>query len=348
MQDLLLGYLLGALEPHEHKLVEQRLAEDPALLDQLHRLAEQIFPLGDAAEDWDPPAGLSQRTCDLVDAFCDDFPAPTSTPVPAFAGPPESADPPPGPPPRIEPAAPRNSYRSWADLTVTAGVVAAAAMLFFPSIVTSWYESRKLACQDNLLQIGRALVEYSTAHHECFPALATEGQISVAGVYGPTLLESGVLQSPRSLICPDSALATDNSWRVPTLQDLKQSSGQQLASLQKASGGSYGYTLGHVSDGFYQPTRNQARTYFAIMSDAPSSRTANHQSENHGGRGQNVLYEDLHIRFVRSMETASQDDDFFANRHGVIAAGADENDVVIGASDAIPVLQNALLPALRP
>ena len=66
-------------------------------------------------------------------------------------------------------------------------------------------------------------------------------------------------------------------------------------------GGSYGYCIGYVDQGVYQPTRNLGRPGFAIMADAPCEDRPGRQSDNHGGRGQNVLFEDGHVAVPRQL-----------------------------------------------
>ena len=61
-----------------------------------------------------------------------------------------------------------------------------------------------------------------------------------------------------------------------------------------------------------------------------------YQSDNHGGRGQNVLFEDNHVRFVVNTITNNGGDAFFRNHDGFVAPGVNENDSVIGGSAASP------------
>ena len=47
MHEDLLGYLLGALEPHEMRRIAQLLRDDPAARDELARIEESLRPLED-------------------------------------------------------------------------------------------------------------------------------------------------------------------------------------------------------------------------------------------------------------------------------------------------------------
>ena len=72
------------------------------------------------------------------------------------------------------------------------------------------------------------------------------------------------------------------------------------------------------------------------------------QSANHGGRGQNVLFEDGSIRFIRHVpDPPHLPDDPFHNLDGEVAAGRAFDDAVIGASSDRPIPQ--IVPVgLRP
>ena len=101
-------------------------------------------------------------------------------------------------------------------------------------------------------------------------------------------------------------------------------------------GGSYGYCLGYFDHGVYQPTRNLKRDYFAIMADAPSMDRPDHQSENHGGLGQNVLFEDSHVEFCSTTRPGDGTDDIYANDNNEVAPGLNRDDAVIASSGTAP------------
>ena len=112
--------------------------------------------------------------------------------------------------------------------------------------------------------------------------------------------------------------------------------GNELSCIQQKMGGSYGYCLGYFDHGIYHPTRNLNRDYFAIMADTPSADRPDHQSDNHGGRGQNVLFEDLHIEFCSTSRPAN--DDIYLNDNHEVAAGLNRDDAVIASSGTAPVV----------
>jgi hypothetical protein len=74
------------------------------------------------------------------------------------------------------------------------------------------------------------------------------------------------------------------------------------------------------------------------MADAPSLSLPNRQTQHHGGRGQNVLFEDGHVAFLTSSQPCDSADDIFANDHHLVAAGDHQNDSVIAPSGTAPMI----------
>jgi hypothetical protein len=142
----------------------------------------------------------------------------------------------------------------------------------------------------------------------------------------------------RLFICPTSELAANpDGWRIPTLAELDQATGATLARYQETMGGNFGYNMGYLDDGKLRSAKNEHRTHYAMLADAPSNSQPDRRTANHGGRGQNVLFEDGHIEFLKSLPSPKISDDPFHNRNGIVAAGTDRNDAVLGNSGDRPM-----------
>lgn len=322
----LLGFLLGALEEPEQKQIADQLEKDPALRRKLARLQRSLQPLKESRREYAPPPGLADRTCRFVAQVAEHerrqrrpaLEVVAMSPVPA---PPVAA-----------------TRWSWADLAVAVGIFAAASLLLFPAISKSRFNAQVAACQDNLRQIGVALTQYSHLHQDYFPQVPHQGRLAAAGIYAPTLVYDGFLPNSRYVICPTSPQAADPQFRVPTAREiLLVESPEELENLRSVMGGSYGYVLGYIEGNQYRTTKNLRRPFFAVMADAPGD-GPQHQSLNHGGRGQNVLFEDGRVVFYTSSRPSDALDDIFVNDAGQVAAGAHRNDSVIGASRTVPVV----------
>jgi hypothetical protein len=311
MRDDLIGYALGALEPEEHALIEARLNADPALRHDLELVTRSFQPLSWDKQPYEPPPALAHRTCEFVATQSRVMlaPAPTAS----------------------------SSQWRFADVAIAAALFLAATMLFFPALNQSRFAARVLGCQNNLREIGTALTNYADLHGGYFPNIAPEGRLGAAGVYATRLLEGGYLANQRVIVCPASALADEDEFRVPTSEELQNVPGEHLAQMHRRMGGSYGYNVGYVSNGRYYPTKNQHRFHFALMADAPSAKPP-YRSHNHGNCGQNVLFEDLHVQYLTTCRARGCTDDIYLNDKGEVAAGIHKDDAVVAASHTKPLL----------
>lgn len=341
MREDLVGYLLGALDGAEQQQIEERLESDAELRFQLERLEMQLAPLKLAAVEFEPPRGLAERTCQAVVQ---------QAPVQQVAEPEAEHRERPWSLAGFRFSWPLPSRQQWsassswslADLGVAAGVCMALAMLFFPAIASSRYTARMLACQNNLRQVGDALFSYSEVQKDrSFPYVPAKGNLAFAGVQPVILVEQGFLDDPDCLLCPGSEMAHRiGDVRMPTVAELERLRGGQLTDVQRTVGGSFAYSLGWVDhDGRHRAVLNQSRPNFTIMADAPSAEFGQRRSINHGGRGENVLLEDGHIRFMIGCAADRLLDDPFRNRRGNVEAGVDRDDAVIGPSSAAPFLR---------
>lgn len=329
MREQLLGYLLDALDDHERAAVERQLASDPAWRAELESLQTFFAAFADRSEPIAPPAGLAERTCDLVDECREAARDSSSVRRPTVAH------------------AVGSARTRWgvADSIVMAGILLVASMLFFPAIANSRYAARIAACQNNLRQLGFALASYSDkAGAGYFPAVPSRGPRAFAGFYAPVLLDSGYLVEKKLLICPSSPLAgPESAFEFPSIDQIDQATPHQLRWIQRVAGGSYGYNLGVVVDGVHHAAKNLGRASFALMADAPpSTTTSDTVLINHLGTGRNVLYEDGQVRFlpVKLIEQTWPDHPFM-NREGLPEAGVDANDAVVGPSAAPPFLRKS-------
>jgi hypothetical protein len=291
----------------------------------LIRRSMDMWDDGDACE---PPAGLAERTCELVEREREtgrDKPQPSTRSGGQSAREPLSL--------------PARAWRA-VDIAAALACCIALAALVFPLINASRASARVTACANNLRELGVALTAYSEHHNGMFPEIPEHGNLSAAGVYAPKLVDAGYLHDPRVLICPGSPLADRAGFRIPTLDELRGAAGDHLSELRRNMGGSYGYALGYREKAVYKPTRNLRREMFAIVADMPAEDLtvgAEHQtSPNHGWSGHNVLLEGGRVVYLRTCHLDGSLDNIFFNDDHQVAAGCNVNDAVIARSDAKP------------
>ncbi|MDX1944756.1 MAG: hypothetical protein SFU86_05055 [Pirellulaceae bacterium] len=313
----LLGYLLQALERTEEAQVEQELQNSPLLRQELEALSRCLGRIGldERPEHFEPPVGLATRTCEFVAAQT--LVAPASSRRGAA----------------LTMQLDGGSRLRWVDLLAAAAVLLVAATLFFPALSYSHFQADVVMCQNRLRELGAAMHEYShqDPRHQ-FPAIAPEGNRGVAGVYAPTLVSHQLVTDPRAFACPSSSLARDGQLKLPTLAELDSFTGPALARYQQTMGGDFGYSLGYTRGDSLVPPADKQRQQYVLLGDAPSDQQPGRASANHGGRGQNLLYEDGHITWIPNPVGPTLRDDPFHNHRGQVAAGIDEEDAVLGAS----------------
>jgi hypothetical protein len=317
VREQLLGYLLGALEEDEHREVKARLLASPQLQQELAHLRETLRPLA-ADRVVPPPQGLWQRTCRLVEIAASAIPVNRSTPRAAVSLP----------------------TRRWSlrDALTAAVVLLATCCVLFPAVQRSRFQAGVTACQNHLGQLGMALLHYGENHGGHFPQAPQEGNDAFAGMYSVMLRDHGLLPDPRIILCPAVASSRGEPLYVPSLCELQQARERRLVELRRSMTGDYGYTLGVMVNGRCVPVRNQGRTIFAIMADTPSLALDGLPSANHGGLGQNVLFEYGNVRFLRSGEPLLGTDYLFLNDAWRVAPGTHPDDSVIAPCHARPML----------
>lgn len=245
-----------------------------------------------------------------------------------------------------------SSYRQrWniSEMVVTAGVLAASCMLFFPAVANSRHQARLASCQNKMRVFGVALPSWADRFSEILPYIPTQGNTAVAGFYAPQLTEAGYVTDSSLFLCPSSDLAKQRRpFFVPSIDSIRNAKGQELAELQRKMGGSYAYTLGHFHQGRHRATKLKGRAHFAVMSDQVQILGQRAFANAHGGRGVVVLFEDGHARLivltprantadVRELAPIDPWNDLFVSDRGLIEAGNHEDDTVLGSSWARPV-----------
>jgi hypothetical protein len=340
----LLGYLLGALEPDEMQRVSQWLREHPEAREQLAEIERSLRPLEEGFEAIEAPSDdLLART---LDGIPEGPPPKPGEDAPSISSPVPLCD--------ADPSAETGSGRvrwSWLDTVGSLLSVAVLLALLLPMIAAGRFEARKIACQDQLRELGTALMQYVSRDPQGrLPQVAKSGPEAFAGVYRLRLADQGLLTPSESRWCPSAdmpdlsnqaasrAASVREQWyQLPAVKELAQLPVDELQRIQRIAGGHYAYSLGVVGDQGFSSPRFEARTSFAVMADAPVAYVIGGEQEptlrfSHGGRGVNVLYEDGAVRFIRIEALDSMPDHPFVNHIGVGEAGVNVDDASLGPS----------------
>ncbi len=317
MDENLVGYLMNALDPATHRQVEDYLRDNPDGRRRAELLRQALAPLEADADPIEPPPGLAVRTLACVAEYCcRDFPQAPSV---------RWSD------------APRRRWWRRADVLVAAGLLVTVSLLL-PPVVRHLQRQHELeSCKNNLGEFGRGLLRYSQEHRKAFPNVADPRlPRHVAGMALPVLFDARAMRPEAvSVRCPGNGDPTLCPMTLGQLQGLSDEEFRQVAPRLL---GCYAYSLGYKEN-------DEVRGYSSdssavpIMADRPPFRasdpcTRTGNSPNHGGLGQNVLFTDGHVAFLKDRVLAG--DDIFLARDQRLGAGVDRDDIVLGPSDAQP------------
>ncbi len=317
MKDELVGYVLRALDADVHDSVDIELEKDPKLIHDLVVLRDSFEPLAADEGHIDPPAGLASRCCQEVRR--------QNVVQPAAAAALKDT---------LTTGSRRSSRWSFSDLAIAAGVLIALGIVAVPTVNHSRFSAQLMSCQNNLRQVGQALLAYSS--HDpagTFPAIMANEHSGQPSSYATTLVSQNPDLDHRAFLCPSAVQGDGRQPCQPSeLIELEKSSEMtELDRLLAQQGGNYAYTLGHRDARGVQRTRNLNRPTFAIMADAPCPSHNFVKTSHHGSCGQNVLFEDGHVGYEENCKlTGCHDDDLFHNRNNEIAPGVDQDDAVVG------------------
>ncbi|MEM6692055.1 MAG: hypothetical protein AAF664_21685 [Planctomycetota bacterium] len=327
----LIGYLLGSLDAHEMRVIEERLAQDSELrreLAELEQKLDQVLPEPRAAEF--PPAGLLNSTLDFIDQHESEIAniEPAGQPVVS-----------PSMTPEIRPSA-TPGWR-WLDVGMLALATAGVLAILLPSLLQWRSMARRVACQDQLRQLGVAIFQYASADTRGeVPAVSSSGPEAFAGVYAVRLAGAGVLDSNLQRWCPslDVNVESVNTPftlvnRVPTLDQLRGASADELKRYHRRVGGHYAYNLGVMQNEERLTPRLEGRSSFAVLADHPD---VSSYAAPHDGSGINVLFEDGHVGFIASEALDVVPDNPLQNHLGHVEAGVHLDDAALGASWRAP------------
>lgn len=362
-QEDLLGYVLGALDAQEHRDLQQVIDQNPELEEQLLQIKTSLMPL-DALDTAGPRTGLARRTCEAVASWQkqqDLIEPPKFTDLSALAGSVEqisttgvqlndvgpdgqelseaqnldaATEPVPvSSEPKIRPAISERIFHptTWSipDVLVGMAVLMICAGILFPTINYTRNASRIYACQDNLRKVGVAMMNYSSIHEGNFVPIPLTGNLSASGCYAPVLKDAGLVEDDSVFSC--AGVAASKSVNIPSCDQVAASECEkEIDHYRRTMGGHFGYTMGYLENNKYCSPRYKGRLNVVLLADQPSSDLPGRRSANHNGSGQNCLFEDGRVVFVKGH--AYGGDALFENDYGIVAPGSHERDNVIAPS----------------
>ncbi len=327
-QEELLGYVLGALDADQQRELQQKIDNDPQLDEKLIEVKSQLMPLELLDESSGSRPGLARRTCEMVASFNSQYDSQELAAQPQMpAKPVKSFD-------DARELRPTSSSWSKSNMLVTAASLAVFASLLFPLVAYTKHRSQIAHCANNLRSIGCAFASFSEFNDGKFVEIPSEGPLAFVGIVAPVLKEAGLVEQDNWFTC--QGVGRDEPFAIPSTKQITMcASGDQQDYFRRNACGDYGYSCGHMDNDKYVSPGNLSKSYQIICADQPSVRIMGGPSDNHRGQGQNCLFGDFHIEFVKG--NARGNDQIYVNAYNVVGPGISPRDTVIGASHLSPL-----------
>jgi prepilin-type processing-associated H-X9-DG protein len=328
MDENLIGYLLGTLDPESNRQVEDHLADNPDSAAKLELLRQAIEPLAADKDTIDPPADLSMRTIGLVaqhvvatEGSVATAPSPVADFVRALVQKQPTSPSTPTYPRRASEASPVTYGRR--NLIAAGGLAAALLLVGFAAIMTARQTREVLACQNNMRVWNQGLNAFADVHDNRLPQVRPDEDVRAAW---KKLQDAGAVPVDAVYVCPGVEHSNMGAPAGPS------SSGPPLMD--------YAYTLGYWDRGqLHGLTRGGENDQFPILADAPERRDRETFPINHR-KGQNVLFAGGHVRFCTNPfvgpEVDGKGDDIFFNTSYQPHAGTHRWDCVLGKLNEQP------------
>jgi prepilin-type processing-associated H-X9-DG protein len=312
----LLGYLLNALDENGQREMEAYVAGSAEARDRLEALRRALEPLSADREEASPPPDLFYRTLGRVAEHASrrELPrAPAPSPVQINHRPPWR---------RVE-------FLVAASILIIALGSAASGLAHLRS------SSGFAECRNNLRVFFAGLNAYHDEHRQ-FPDVKAEAPRDAAGMMVPMLVSAGVLDAGDvNIRCPGNSVGRTCPVTYEDAKDLSPGEFDKVAPRLMSC---YAYSLGYFDQrGTYHAPhlRGSNDADVPLMSDRPPYGNDTGNSPNHGGTGQNVLFQDGHVDYM-TVRHRGKDSDIFLNRDRTIGAGRDPQDACLGQSAARP------------
>ena len=304
----LLDHALGQTVDLDH--VDKGVAIDSDAARMIEQLSKSIHFLLDDGEGFDPPPGLADRTMRFVSESerqrktILDF-APSKVPF------------------------------RWSDVGVAAGIFLAGLLTLLPAVQRSKERVTQASCMYNLQQLGRALWSYGNQHKHYPFGPEINGKAPV-GAYLALLRDDGNLTDPelRAMECP-SHLKAHHHEPMPDFETLCRMHAKNPATVTQMLCTNYAYNPGYRSSttNSVVPIAADHLASIPLLADQPDHEEyrviKSGNSPNHGGRGQNVLYSDLHVGWHNTRRLSPTDPDMYLNNEYKIAPGVSSQDSIL-------------------
>jgi hypothetical protein len=221
----------------------------------------------------------------------------------------------------------------WADFAVAASIFVAGVLTLLPAIQRSRERMNQAGCVFNLQQLGISLAQYATMQAS-LPYPPSHRSDTHAGMFAVMLHDAGVLKDLSVLDCPCNGPCPHVSKELAGFEQVDHIRRTNPEKYRPMLCWDYAYNLG------YRPAAGAPVTHdlthsasMPVLADSPDhvnfATVRDGNSPNHGGRGQNVLFGDSSVHFLRTRRAGPHDPDIFLNNERKVGPGVHLNDAVL-------------------
>jgi prepilin-type N-terminal cleavage/methylation domain-containing protein len=195
------------------------------------------------------------------------------------------------------------------ELLVVIAIIGILAGFLLPALAKAQEAARRASCMNSVRQVGLAFIQWAGDHDDSFPETVDASGALQAGLdqtgalnnaAGPgrsafaQLLKNGYITTTKVFICPSSKdrNASDTAT-FPT--DFKNATLQSLIFTQTQCSYGWDITKKHTADATAAILADKPRT--ADGTAAGQAGNVDNNSKNHNEEGQNVFYNDGHVKW---------------------------------------------------